>query len=95
MRFKDYLEEAYKVIKPIKPKPDKKSWNILDPYEQRKLKQWLKQKKISVTSVWRILGKNYAYNLNHEKTVDINFETMAFKPYSVTINLKTGEMYEI
>lgn len=91
MRFRDYLIE-YKVIKPVAIKPDKKSWKQLDSYETKKLKEYIKKKKLDVQ---KILGKHSARNFDNDRTVDINFQTTNMEQHSITINLKTGEIDEI
>jgi len=84
------LNEA-KVLKPIKPKEDKKSWDQLDPYEQKKLKAYLKKQGIKVL---RILGKVGSTNYAGERQVTVNLEDFNYDYLSFNINLKTGKITE-
>lgn len=83
------------IIKPLKIRRDKKSWNQLDEYEIKKLKRFLRSIKMNITNVWRIIGKSYSHNYNYDRIVTITFETMSFGVYQVQINLKTGEFEEV
>jgi len=93
MKLKKYLNE-YTIIKSVTPKPDKKTWKLLDSYTANKLKKHLKKEKISIDRVWRILGSYQSHNFNNEKQITINFETTDMANHSVTINLKTGATYK-
>jgi len=102
MKLKKYLNE-YTIIKSVTPKPDKKTWKLLDSYTANKLKKHLKKEKISIDRVWRILGSYQSHNFNNEKQITnfnnekqitVNFETTDMGNHSVTINLKTGEVYK-
>jgi len=90
MRLQQYISEA-KMIKPVKPKLDKKTWSLIDPLLSKKVKEYIKKNRLDL---WRILGSYQSTNYNNERQVTINFDTTDMKSYSVTINLKTGEMYK-
>lgn len=93
MRLKEFINE-YNVIKPVKPKPDKKSWSVLDSYTTKKLKEWLRKNKIKPNQVWRIMGSFDSHNFDNDRQTTVNFETTDGQSYSVTINMVTGDVYK-
>ena len=88
-KIEDVMFEA-RIIKPVKPKEDDKSWKIITPYDAKKVKQYAKKHRLKI---WRILGSYTSRNFNNERQVTVNFETTDMESYAVTINLKTGEVY--
>lgn len=90
MKLKKYLDE-YTVIKPVEPKPDKKSWSLIDSYTAKKVKSYIKKNKLKF---WRIVGSYESHNSNWEKQITVNFDTIDMESHSITINLKTGDVYK-